>query len=299
MKLILLSAMFSLGLALPGAALAQQQPEKDPKLAALRQKFDSLRPQTGTVSLHGGISTIEVPKGIQYLDSKDSKTILVDFWGNPPQSAEGVLGMLVESPERVLSKGGWGIVITYSEDGRVDDSDAQSINYSELLKQMQAGSEEASKERAKQGYETIKLVGWAEPPHYDPVTHKIYWAKEIQFGGSPDNTLNYCTRILGRRGVLELNAVAPVSALDDIRLQMQKVLPKVDFTDGNRYADFNPSTDKLATYGVAALVAGGVAAKMGFFKTILFALLAAKKFLIIGVVALVAAISKFFKGKDS
>jgi uncharacterized membrane-anchored protein len=292
-------AILTIGLAFPSGVRAQEKPPVDPQREVLKQKFESLKPQTGTIHLHGGISTIDLPNGLQYLDPKDSKTILVDFWGNPPESADGVLGMIIESPERALSKGGWGIVITYSEDGHVDDKDAQSTNYSELLKQMQAGTEEANKERAKQGFETIKLLGWAEPPHYDPGTHKIFWAKEIQFGGSPENTLNYCTRILGRRGVLELNAVAPASALEEIRLQMQKVLPTVDFTHGNRYADFNPSTDKLATYGVAALVAGGVAAKMGVFKTILVALLAAKKLVIVGIVALVAAVAKFFKGRES
>ena len=299
MRPIALSAIFALGLSLSGAVQAQDKPAKELPVEILRKKFESLHPQTGKIGLHGGIGQIEIPKGLQYLDPTDTKTILVDFWGNPPKSAEGVLGMLIVSPEKALSKGGWGIVITYSEDGRVDDKGAQLINFSELLKKMQAQTQESSKERAKQGFETVKLVGWAEPPHYDPSTHKIYWAKEIQFGGSPENTLNYSTRILGRRGVLELNAVAPVSALDNIRLQMQKVLSMVDFTEGNRYADFNPSTDKLATYGVAALVAGGVAAKMGLFKTILVALLAAKKLVIVGIAALVAALAKIFKRKQS
>ena len=299
MRNLTLFAVFALGLSLSCPVQAQGQPSKDSQNEILRKKFQSLNPQTGKISLHGGIGEIEVPKGLQYLDPTDTKTILVDFWGNPPKSAEGVLGMLIVSPEKVLSKGGWGIVITYSEDGRVDDKNAQSINYSELLKKMQAQTEESNKERAKQGFDTVRLVGWAEPPHYDPETHKIYWAKEIQFGGSPENTLNYSTRILGRRGVLELNAVAPVTALDNIRLQMQKVLTMVDFTEGNRYADFNPSTDKLAAYGIAALVAGGVAAKMGLFKTILVAILAAKKLIIVGIAALVAALAKIFKGKQS
>ena len=40
----------------------------------------------------------------------------------------------------------------------------------------------------------------------------------------------------------------------------------VDFQEGHRYADFTESTDKVATYGIAALVAGGIAAKVGLFK---------------------------------
>jgi uncharacterized membrane-anchored protein len=69
----------------------------------------------------------------------------------------------------------------------------------------------------------------------------------------------------------------------------------VDFNEGNRYTDFNPKVDKVATYGIAALVAGGLAAKLGFFKLFWIGLLAAKKFIIIGVVALSAWVRKLFK----
>ena len=55
----------------------------------------------------------------------------------------------------------------------------------------------------------------------------------------------------------------------------------------------------MAAYGLAALVAGGIAAKAGLFKVILVALLAAKRFVIIGAIALVAMIKKFFTGKSS
>lgn len=61
-----------------------------------------------------------------------------------------------------------------------------------------------------------------------------------------------------------------------------------------------PDLLTLSTYdGIAALVAGGIAAKLGFFKGLWVALFAAKKFIIIGIIALVVAIKKFFgKGKN-
>jgi len=278
-------------------ASAQNEDFSDAQLAVLKQKFQELKPRTGTISLGADVGILQLPAGFQYLDGKDAKTMLVDFWGNPPESADGVLGMIVESPERAISETGVGIVITYTEDGHVDDKDAQAIDYAELLKNMQAATDVESKERIKQGFSAARLVGWAEAPSYDISTHKLFWAKELQFNGEPDNTLNYCTRILGRRGVLELNAVSTVGHLDEVRRQMQLILASVDFTAGNRYADFNAATDKLAAYGIAALVAGGVAAKMGVFKAILVALLAAKKLVVVAIIALGAAIAKIFKKK--
>lgn len=278
--------------------LASSNQTTEAEFAALKKAFSELRPQTGTIPIKNSLATLHVPEGLQYLDEKDARWLLVKAWGNPPDSADNVLGMLVTSPQDAVSETGWGIIITYTEDGHVDDADALKINYSTLLKQMQEGTLEANKERTKQGYSTMRLVGWAEPPHYDPATHKIFWAKELAFEGNPQNTLNYCTRILGRRGVLELNAVASINALPAIREQAQKAIAQIDFNEGNRYADYNQSTDKLATYGVAALVAGGIAGKMGIFKVILGVLLAAKKFVIIGAIALASGLKKFFGRKN-
>ncbi len=109
-----------------------------------------------------------------------------------------------------------------------------------------------------------------------------------------ENTLNNL-RILGRKGVLNLNAVASMSQLAAIEQNAPKILSAVDFNPGSRYADFKAkSGDKVATYGIAALVAGGAAAKAGLFKGLWLAILAGKKFIIIGVAAIAAWIRKLF-----
>jgi len=57
----------------------------------------------------------------------------------------------------------------------------------------------------------------------------------------------------------------------------------------------------VAKYGLTALVAGGAlagAAKMGLLKGLWVFILAAKKFIIIGVIAVVGFLAKIFKRKD-
>ncbi len=110
----------------------------------------------------------------------------------------------------------------------------------------------------------------------------------MRFGGEGTSTLNYNIRMLGRRGVLVLNAIASMDQLAAVEKATPEILAMVNFQDGHRYADFNASTDKVATYGLAALVAGGLLAKGGFFKVLLVSLLAGKKFIIIGAIALFA-----------
>jgi uncharacterized membrane-anchored protein len=271
-------------------------PEEEAAFHEKAQKLlDGLNFQKGEISLKGGLAKIHVPEEFRYLDPKDAETVLSRLWGNPPNSH--TLGMLVPAKISLASQEAWAVIISYDEDGYVKDDDAATINYDKLLKEMKEGTKEASKQREKAGYGSMELIGWATPPRYDPATHKMYWAKELRFGYSDENTLNYNIRMLGRRGVLVLNAVAGVKQLQEIEAATPAVLSMVDFQEGHRYADFNASTDKVATYGLAALVAGGLATKAGLFKGLIAGLLAAKKFVIIAVVAVAGFIKRLFTGK--
>ena len=130
----------------------------------------------------------------------------------------------------------------------------------------------------------------------------MYWAKRFKVEGETGETLNYDIRMLGRKGVLELKTIASVDQLPEIDAQTPQILGMVDFKEGNRYADFDPKVDKVATYGLAALVAGGAlaaAAKLGFLKLLWVGILAAKKFVIIGIAAIVAFFKKLFNRRGN
>jgi uncharacterized membrane-anchored protein len=237
-----------------------------------------------------------VPETFRYIGPEASTRLLETAWGNPPGSGDGVLGMIIPGSTSPLSDSGWAVVITYDEDGYVDDKGAESIDYEKLLSQMQQGVSEANEERKKDGYPPVSLIGWAETPTYDSAAHKLYWAKELQFGSEP-HTLNYNIRVLGRRGVLVLNAVAGMGQLERIKSDMGTVITFVEFGEGHKYTDFVKGKDKVAAYGIAGLVLGAVATKAGFFKLLMVGLLAAKKLVIAGAVGLVALAKRFFKGK--
>jgi len=280
-------AVFGLFL-LPLPLAAQQTPESmlaDSSVTA--EQMDRLMHyQQGQIVLKDGLATLNVPEGFRYLNPDQSEFIIVKAWGNPPRDKS--LGMLFPSDLSPFTREGWGVVITFDEDGYVKDDDAEKIDYAKLLTDMQEGTAEESKKRVKDGYEGFRLVGWGEPPHYDRASHKLYWAQELEFGGNPQHTLNYNIRVLGRRGVLVLNAVAGMDQLETVKGSMGQVLSFVDFNEGHRYADFKPEADKVAAYGIGALVAGGLAAKAGVFKLLIAGILAAKKLVVAGLVAVAA-----------
>ena len=186
--------ILSLSLCAASPVLAQDSTAFDP--AELERQFNF---QQGTIVVGDSLATLAVPEGFRYLDGEQTSTLL-EMWGNPPGAS--TLGMLFPSDVNPFADAGWGVVITFEEDGYVKDDDAEQIDYSAMLADIQASEADENKERADAGYEPVHLVGWAEPPHYDRSTHKLYWAKELQFGDSEDHTLNYNIRMLGRRGVL-------------------------------------------------------------------------------------------------
>ncbi|HXF09215.1 MAG TPA: DUF2167 domain-containing protein [Desulfuromonadaceae bacterium] len=289
-----LAVLFLAGfMAVSGLVRAQENTNISPRVAAI---LKSLKYQQGDIDLKGGLAKLTVPKEFNYLGPDDAETVLVKLWGNPP-SDQKPLGLLIPAGMTPATSNAWIVTIEYSEDGYVKDNDASKINYDDLLKQMQKGVAESNEARKKEGYPTVDLLGWAASPHYDGGTHKLYWAKRLKFEGDDNETLNYNIRMLGRRGVLELNAVAAVDQFPEIDKRTPEILGMVDFKEGNRYADFDSKTDKVAEYGIAALVAGGLlgaAAKLGFFKLLWVGILAFKKLIIIGAIAVGAFVKKLF-----
>lgn len=262
------------------------------------EAFDaSLGYQTGTVTLSDGMVTIRLPESFRFLGPDGSRRLLTQAWGNPAETADGVLGMLIPANASPVGDRGWGIVITYDEDGFVEDEDATTSDYDAMLAEMQAATSAANEERRKAGFEPVRLVGWAEPPSYDRAAHKLYWARELAFGESDEHTLNYAIRVLGRRGVLVLNAVASIDQLEAIRRETTGVMAAIDFNEGHRYTDYLPGKDKAASYGIAGLILGATATKAGLFKVIIASLLAFKKGLLLGVFALGALLKKLFTKK--
>lgn len=281
----------SLALVAPGMALAQDA-DGDAQAAKL---VASLHYRQGEVALAKAGARLALDPQFRFLDAPDARKVLENLWGNPPD--DSVLGLVVPVAVPLDDEHSWAVVLTESDDGHVSDEDAAKTDYPKLLKQMQDETEGENAERTKAGYSALHLVGWAEPPHYDSANKKLYWARELAADGAPQHSLNYDIRVLGRSGYLSMNAVAGMGDVAAVKAGMQQLLPMVGFDPGKRYADYDAKTDRLAAYGIAALIGGGIAAKAGLFAKLGLLLLAAKKFILLGLAAVAAFVRKLF-GKD-
>lgn len=221
----------------------------------------------GSISLNEDLATLQVPSGYKFLNAAQSKYVLEDLWGNMPEETLGLL--FPEDIDPLSDNFTYAVEITYTEDGFIEDEDAEDIDYDELLETMQEESEAMNEERKKLGYDGIELIGWAQPPYYDNATKKLHWAKELHFEHYETNTLNYNIRVLGRKGFLTMNVIGEMNVLPMVQNDLDPILSSVEFNEGNRYADFNPDIDTVAAYGIGGLIAGKILAKAGFFALIL------------------------------
>ncbi|MBL7731778.1 MAG: DUF2167 domain-containing protein [Chitinophagaceae bacterium] len=251
----------------------------------------SLHYKTGKIILGNGIATINVPEGFKFLESAEAKYVVGEIWGNP--ITEAPLGALFPASSGATDPGGYAFIIKFEDIGYVKDKDADKINYDDLLKSMKEESARENAERMRVGGFTMNLLNWAATPYYDKEKKILHWAKEFSVSGQEDHTLNYDIRILGRKGVLNLQAVSGMEELDSVKAHINDVLSMVAFTEGNRYSDFDSKTDKVAAWTIGGLVAGKILAKVGFWAVIAKFL----KFIIAGIVIAGGAIWRFISGR--
>jgi uncharacterized membrane-anchored protein len=193
----------------------------------------------------------------------------------------------------------WMAVVKFVKEGYIKDDDAKDWNADDLLKSLKEGTEAANEERAKRGIDGIEVTGWAQKPQYEAGTHRLVWsALSKKKGSTGDNQgVNYNTYALGREGYLSLNLITNAKDLDTYKPDAAKLLAALQYDDGKKYADFNSSTDKVAAYGLAALVAGVAVKKLGLFALALAFLAKFAKIAVVAGGAALWGIAKIFKKK--
>jgi len=282
------SAAPSASAAAPEAAGSAEPPDDEPS-----------RWQQGPASIDLGHEiTLELTPAYGFLPKEFAAKALE---ANGSFYNENLLGIVAGADHSV----DWFAVIRFEDEGYVKDD--EEIDADELLEGMREGNEEANKERKTRGFNALKLEGWSDPPHYDKAKHHLVWALIVS---DPEGkSVNYNTRILGRKGFISVNLVTDPEKLGAFKAHATALLTGTRFKQGARYEDFNSDTDKVAEYGLAGLVAAGAGlgaakfVKIGlfakFWKVILAVLIAGKKFIVVALIAAGALLKKVFGGKKS
>lgn len=281
-KLLRYALLFSL-LALALSVVAQE-PSQQPKV-----KIDWKRgPITGQL---GDIAQLKIPEGYLFTGPDGARKIL-ELSENIPSGKE--LGAVVPQAEDKT----WFMIFEFEDSGYVKDDEKDKLDADAILKSMKDGTEQANEERRSKGWSPFHVVGWEHAPYYDPMTHNLTWAIRGR-GDDPKDagSVNHSIRLLGRRGTMNVDLVVDPSDYAASTAEFNSIISGFSYNTGNRYSDFTKG-DKVAEYGLAALIAGGTGAVL--LKTGLLAklgLLLAKlwKLILIGIAAVAGFIKKIFK----
>jgi len=242
-----------------------------------------------------GQATLHLPPHRVYVPQPQA-TKLLQAMGNPGEDST-LQGLVFPD----ASEDDWFMTVRYEPSGYVRDDDARNWDVDELLESYREGTEASNEARVQMGGQPLEIIGWAQKPDYDAARHRLVWAMASREKGSSarpeEQGVNYNTYVLGREGYVSMNLVTGLKDLPTYRTQAHELLGNLDFAEGKRYADFNEETDHVAEYGLAALVLGVGAKKLGLLAVIGAFLLKFAKVILLGVVGLGAAAKKLFGRK--
>lgn len=260
---------------------AEEAEQTRATIAELEAFNASLEPQTGTIALPGGGADLHLSEGFYFLGVRDARRVLEQQWDNAEDTS--ILGMIFPAgTDSAIND--YAVAITFDAVGYVSDEDAASLDADALMRDMKKGQAAANAELETLGLPTADLLGWAKAPDYDAERHRVTWGKRLQFSGTDVETLNFNQRFLGRRGVLDFNYIATTDVLPSVLEASETLGEVVAYRPTFRYADFDPATDKVATYGLAGLVAGGaIAKKTGLLAVLLLFLKKGWVFILAGI----------------
>jgi len=245
---------------------------------SLQQQFAALPwqayPAVGQIA---AVAQISLAKDLRFLDAAGTSRFL-ELNGNPPRSDEYAL---------VSMTGRWFAIFDFDKSGYVKDD--QRLDPAELLSVLKKQNEGGIAERRRLKLTVLNLDGWAVEPHYDGETHRLEWGTRLS-GDDGKIVVNYTVRLLSRSGVMSAILVSAPETLDADIKEFKTALRGFDFKSGEGYSEFRQG-DRVAQYGLAALIVGGAAAvatSSGLMKGL-------GKFVAYGAFAAIAAVAAFFK----
>lgn len=203
-------------------------------------------------------AVVKLPAEYVFLDAPNTARFL-ELMGNPPPRTDH----FTLAPKSL----DWFAVFSFDPVGYVKDD--EKIDADALLASIRESDEPANKERKRLGMNALYTDGWQVPPHYDAATKRLEWGMRLRTDRN-EHIVNYTSRLLGRTGVMSAVLVSDPKSLASDTAEFKNVLRGFDYVGGEKYAEFKPG-DRIAEYGLAALIVGGAAAaaaKSGLLKSL-------------------------------
>jgi uncharacterized membrane-anchored protein len=266
-----------------GPAAFAETPQEHSRHAAA--EFDKMHWKNGTQKLGESHGTFAVPRGGKILIGSEAIRADELINGAKDTSIEGFAAIAHRS-----------LYVSYSDEGYVTADDWNDVKADELLKSIKDGTAQGNAERAKNGLGSLYVDGWVQKPTFDSKRKSVRWVMRSH-DEAGRTVINAVALQLGRHGYERFTLVSDGRDPHGDATILANAVGGYRFDPGSRFSDYVQG-DKLAGYGVAALV--GTAAGATIAKTVGFGaiLLLIKKFFLVIVALIVGGFSyvkRFFR----
>jgi uncharacterized membrane-anchored protein len=246
-----------------GDADAQSTPERNPiadEVAAMHW-IDH-----GNTKLTSSHSTLSVPPNIRALTDKDARRLSQILNGDDDSSVEAIA---LDDHDGV-------VYFTFTDAGYVSLDDWADLDPAAMIAEVRDNTEKANAERQKQGTRPLHVDGWIQQPTLDRANNQAHWAFSAHHDDG-SKLVNAVAIQLGRNGFEKLIWAGDAKNFETSDF-LGAMMQARSFDEGSRYSDHTDG-DKVAGYGIAALV-GAIAG--------------AKVLKVVGGVGLLLLLKKFF-----
>lgn len=293
-KILILLVFLGLGLTSPRAQTATPEAKQDQIAAERKTAFEAAEKvvQNGPAEIKLiDQAVMALPAGYQFIPQPEAGRILR---ANGSGESQDTLGLITPAGEA-----NWWVLLQYIPAGFVKDEDAKDWKADELLTSIKEGTEAANVQRVERGFEPLEVTGWIEKPAYFEQSRQLIWSALVRHKGRDDTngSVNYNTYALGRDGYFSLNLIASEASIAGDKANARTLLAAIAYLPGKAYSDYNASTDRLAEYGLAALIGGVAAKKLGLLALGAAFVLKFAKIIGLAVIGLGAGFARFFRRK--
>ncbi len=266
----------AVALAGPGAAATGTSHEDKASAEVARMHWS-----TGTVKLGGSHGTFAVPDGGRIVADADAHRI--------DEMINGTTASDVDAYATIRHRS---LYLQYSDSGYVTADDWKDVDSAKLLQSMTEATAAENEERAKSGVPAMYVDGWVQKPTFDQARKIVGWVVKLHQSSHP--FVNAVALELGRHGYERFTLASDGSDPAGDAAILADAARGYRFDPGFRFSDYVQG-DKLAGFGIAALV--GTAAGATIAKTVGFGaiLLLIKKFFILILAAGAGVIGWFRK----
>ena len=259
--LMLLLLALALNVHIGGAALAQPADEgtengDQAAMSEAEKQYRSIKWQeAGADAQLGAEAHVKIPEGYVFTGRQGTQTLMQLYGNLLTQWEQGYI-------EPVAEDENWFVVFEYEDAGHVKDDEKEDLDADAIMENFKENDKSSNEKRKRMGMPALNTVGWLMSPYYNEQTHNLEWALLLESEG--EQRVSYNIRLLGREGIMHVTVVTGAEEFEEVKAKIPALLEGFAFNPGRTYAEYQEG-DKLADYGLIAMLGAGAAVGVGFF----------------------------------